>query len=400
MKKTLIALAALAATGASFAQVTLYGTADVGYFRNDSEGVMKSGLSSSQLSSSKLGVTGLEDIGGGLNAVFKFEGSIAADSGAGSGSNTTNQAGGTGNGGAGSVTQLGGAQGFTFNRYSYVGVSGGFGEVRLGRDYTSTFQNAVAAMDPFGTNGPADSSNFTLAIGKTLKLATVTNASNMIGYSTPDLGGFSAKIQAFFGENASNSVTKTSPTSNNDDGNGYSAQFGYANGPIKLSLAQQSTKGTTSAVSPATLTNGVLTVSTLASTGDYTQRGLGASYDFGSFKIAYTYASEAIIVDTATTTEVTNKSNLLGVVVPFGAANFKASYVRSVLAIPGVDKDNVGVLMTLGVDYALSKRTKVYGAYARSTNDDGNAYGANAAQNTAAKNPSATSYGFGVAHAF
>ena len=387
MKKTLIALAALAATGA-FAQstVSIYGAVDAALTQYSSEGVSKTGLGNSQLGSSKLGFMGTEDLGGGLKANFKLEGGLANDSGNGKASNTNNQV----SGGAGALTSVGGTQGLAFARYSYVGLSGNFGEVRLGRDYTSTFQNAVAAVDVFGTNGPADSSVMTLNLGVANKQATVSGASNMIGYITPAMGGFSAKVQAFFGENASG-------VANSNDGEGYSVAVGYANGPIYVNLAQHVTKGTVTPAVAGTIAKNYADAAS-ATNGDYTQRGLAASYNFGMAKVVYTHAREELIKTAGTST---NNSNLLGVVVPFGAANAKASYVRSVqnTGVAGA-VDNTGTMLGLGVDYALSKRTSVYGTWARVTNDNGAAFGAGMGQNTAVANPTSTGLAIGVMHAF
>lgn len=373
MKKTLIALAALAATGA-FAQstVTLYGVLDAAVAKYSSEGVSKTGLYSSQMGSSLIGFTGSEDLGGGLKANFKLEGGLNNDNGTGNGSlSTNNQASGIG-------ASQAGAQGLAFNRYSYVGVSGGFGEVRLGRDYTSTFQNVVAAVDPFLTNGPANLLSMAYNLGLKNGQATTTGASNQIGYITPAMGGFNAKVQYFMGENASNLPTATN-TAGADDGNGYSAQVGYANGPVFASIGQMVTKGT----------------ATATANGDYTQRGLSASYNFGMAKVVYTYANEELIKLAATST---NKTNMLGVVVPFGAANFKASYARSVNNDGATD--NVGTQLGLGVDYALSKRTVLFGTVARVTNDTRADYSAGSSALVATGNPTSTGMAFGVKHAF
>ena len=412
MKKTLIALAALAATGA-FAQssVSVYGTVDAAYTNYASEGNSKSGMGNSQLGSSKLGFMGTEDLGNGLKAFFKLEAGLANDSGNGKASNSSNQAGGTGNGGAGALTSVGGTQGLAFARYSYVGLTGGFGEVRLGRDYTSAFQLGVASVDPFGTNGPADSSVMTLNLAARNALATTSGASNMIGYITPSMNGISAKLQAFFGENSSASTTRAiaGNPGNGTDGDGYSAQIGYTNGPIFASFGQQVTKGTAAAAVNAALNvttgAGLLTGTGIpAATGDYTQRGLSVSYDMGVAKLAFTNAREELI---GTASTATNASNLIGVTVPVGAINYKASYVRSVQNTGAAGAvDNVGTLVGVGADYALSKRTTLYTTYGRVSNENGAAFSAGLAGGaagstlTSAANPSSTGLAIGVFHAF
>jgi len=134
MKKSLIALAVLAASGASFAQstVTLFGGADLNY-RSVTSGTNKfQGMAQDGIYSSRFGVMGTEDLGGGLKAGFHFEGGMNPDTGT--------------------------PGGFNFARKSTVGVMGGFGEVRMGRDYTPLF-TVHGLADPFGTNGVGSAGN-------------------------------------------------------------------------------------------------------------------------------------------------------------------------------------------------------------------------------------------------
>jgi len=119
MKKSLVALAVLAASGAAMAQssVTLFGIVDAGYANIKANGTSKSGITNSGYNSSRIGFRGTEDLGGGLKAEFWLEGALANDDG--------------------------NASGLNFQRRSTVSVVGGFGEVRIGRDYTPTFWNTT-----------------------------------------------------------------------------------------------------------------------------------------------------------------------------------------------------------------------------------------------------------------
>ena len=127
MKKSLIALAVLAASGAAMAQssVTLFGVVDATYAYGSGSASNKSQLTNSGYNSSRLGFRGVEDLGGGMTASFWLEAGVNNDNGSGANTNTNNQATGATGGG-----------GLTFNRRSTVSLSGGFGEVRLGRDFT------------------------------------------------------------------------------------------------------------------------------------------------------------------------------------------------------------------------------------------------------------------------
>src|SRR5574344_2243037 len=110
MKKSLIALAALAASGVAMAQssVTLYGVLDTGltYSKGDESvyGLTHVGGNVN----SRLGFRGVEDLGNGLKATFNLESGLSADNGG----NYMNES------------------GLTFNRTSTVGLQGAFGEVR------------------------------------------------------------------------------------------------------------------------------------------------------------------------------------------------------------------------------------------------------------------------------
>src|SRR4051812_3948147 len=142
MKKTLIALAALATAGVASAQssVTLFGVVDLSYENVHTAAGRVSGLAPSANSSSRLGFRGVEDLGGGMSASFWLEAAIAPQSGISSSGTTGNNQNPPA---AGATPLFNGATagGLTFNRRSTVSLSGGFGEVRLGRDYTPTFWN-------------------------------------------------------------------------------------------------------------------------------------------------------------------------------------------------------------------------------------------------------------------
>ena len=135
MKKSLIALAALAAVGAASAQssVTLYGVIDTnyGWARTTEKNFNQSGTVKTtttglnapggNMSGSRWGLKGQEDLGNGLSAVFNIEAGFNS---------------GNGRIGAGYDLDTEEAWGTGFNRRAVVGLKGGFGQVLLGRDYT------------------------------------------------------------------------------------------------------------------------------------------------------------------------------------------------------------------------------------------------------------------------
>lgn len=337
MKKSLIALAVLAAaSGAAMAQssVTLFGIVDAGIARLSSSGVKRTGMTNSGLNSSRLGFRGTEDLGGGMSAGFWLEGAVSNDDGA--------------------------AAGLTFQRRSTVSLNGGFGEVRLGRDYAPSFWNTTV-FDPFGTNGVGQ------AMTPNMLGAPVRN-NNSVGYFLPgNLGGFYGQAQYAFGEQLSNAA-------NSKQGNYVGVRVGYANGPINVAFASAKLKAATSAA-------------------DVKANNLGASYDFGMVKPMFVWAQEK--TDTSKVTGIE-----LGATAPLGAGELRASFSR-------YDVANSSTLdwrkWAVGYGHNLSKRTQLYGTYARVSNKSAQTKavsnnGLAAVTPTAGGNSSG--FEFGVRHSF
>ncbi len=136
MKKTLVAIAALAAFGAASAQssVTLYGRIDasIGSVKTTAGGVTIADpgvqIRSGAHTGSRWGLKGSEDLGGGLKANFVLEQGFNIDSG--TFADATRQ----------------------FSRQAFVGLSGGFGSLNIGRQYDIT-DNMYGMYDPTGYSG-------------------------------------------------------------------------------------------------------------------------------------------------------------------------------------------------------------------------------------------------------
>lgn len=121
MKKTILVTSALAAMGSSaFAQssVTIYGIVDVAVRHTSNEqnagadeGIWR--VIGGGMSQSRLGINGVEDLGGGMKALVNLEHRFLADSGT-----------------------LPAAQ---FWQQSWVGLQTGFGRITLGRQYNVLF---------------------------------------------------------------------------------------------------------------------------------------------------------------------------------------------------------------------------------------------------------------------
>lgn len=359
MKKTLVAIAALSAISA-FAQssVTLSGVVDIRLAIGNGDNFNRTSLSSSGISSSRLQFAGIEDLGGGLKAGFHLEAGVNPDDGTGAASSSTNQGIGPFNAVSGQNALVrSGTQGLTFNRRSTLSVMGGFGEVRLGRDYTPHFWNHTY-YDPFGTNGVASSMALTGSAGG----STTVRASNSIGYFSPNFGGFSGQIQTYFGENESNAAA---PAGSNA-GSGSSVRVGYAQGPINVGLAFART--TTSVSTDVTTTN------------------IGGSYDLGIVKLMGLYNKDAV------SGRADVNGWLFGVTAPLGSGTAKAAYSQTDNGVNGVAKQ-----FGVGYVYDLSKRSAVYATVA-TVNNSNTSIALNGSSTKVGGN--STGFDLGVKHSF
>lgn len=338
MKKSLIALAVLAASGAAMAQssVTLFGIVDAGVGRVSSNGVSVTGVSRSGLATSRLGFRGEEDLGGGLKAGFWLEGGVLNDDG---------------------------GSGFNFQRRSTVGLSGAFGEVRLGRELTAGYLNMLAA-DVFGDVGVGAS------IGKNHFAGVIeTRKGNGISYILPsNLGGFYGQVQYVFGEQLSSAAYDKA-------GDYLGARLGYRNGPLDTAVGFAKGRGASAAQ-------------------DADQFNIFASYDLGVVKPFIGFNQEK----NKAAVEVKYQSYLLGLTAPVGPGTVRVSYNDVDLKNSGNDAQKFAI----GYVYDLSKRTAIYGTYAHVKNKGAAAFGAapGGLTFTTPAGQNVNGYEFGVRHSF
>ena len=174
MKKSLIALAVLGASGVAMAQssVTLYGVADAGVGKIEAgapagnDATDKTQFISGSLmnnGNSRIGVRGVEDLGGGLMAGFNFESGLALDDGA----------------------NLGSGGGF-WGRAANLWLGGNWGTFKMGRSLTPSYYGA-AVWELTGT------ANYSV-VGSTFGFANSLRNNSQFSYKTPDFGGFSADL--------------------------------------------------------------------------------------------------------------------------------------------------------------------------------------------------------------
>ncbi len=377
MQKTLIALAALAVSGTALAQssVTIYGAVDNSFTRvTNKGGASASGLSSGGGGSigSKLGFKGDEDLGGGLKASFKLEMGLETSSGAngvpGSSNNFT-------------IVAPGG--GLRFDRAAYVALSGGFGEVRLGRDLVASFINDVI-YDPFLTYGVGSSLNFPLGVVADAKSASsLFRVSNAVSYFTPNFGGLTAQIQFAPSEQASNTgIAKR-------DGRVTTGRVAYDKGPLSASVS----------AGKADQSSGVIGQ-------DITTANAGASFDFGVVKVMGEFARFKVDNVTGVSgVDLTTSIVTLGAIAPVGPGKIKLGVSRAERKTDGVTAKPETTKVAVGYDYSLSKRTSLFTTVAYVRNKDGSAVSASQGGvagfgSNAVANQRSIGYDIGLLHSF
>lgn len=286
MKKSLIALAVLGSVaGVAQAQssVSVYGVVDASLIKD--KGV-SARMDSGSVSGSRLGFKGSEDLGGGLKANFLLEHGFNVDTG----------------------TQ--GAEGKSFNRQAYVGLSGGFGEFKLGNVYS-------AYDDISGATNPVFDSALSVENSVWASTGYVARPGNNLYYATPAMGGVSGAVSTSLKEGTDN------------QSNAFHVK--YEGGPVYAGVAYQVDK---------------------TAAGDTKFTRVNGSYDLGAAKLLAGYGN--VKAGSVKTTDLS-----FGADVPLGAnlvlsAGYASSKTDGAERLSGLG---------LGVAYSLSKRTTVYGGF-------------------------------------
>ena len=343
MKKICLVLATMGVLPATFAQssVQVYGLMDAAMVQEGSLSKLTSGVSAG----SRLGFRGTEALGQGVEAVFTLEAGLLTDTG------RSDQAG-----------QL-------FGRQAFVGLNGPLGMLTVGRQYNLQSQALTDVSDPFEGGMAGASTN--------VAGYSATRIDNTVRYSTPEFRGLSGTVQYGFGEKSGTAGDQRS----------LGLGLGYVNGPLTLRLARQSRGGE-------------------QGRADANNTYLAANYNFGVATAFGGYGrntgegSSMFFADNpygapvAPTVSTDSRDAIIGVSVPLGAATLLASVVRK-------DDRNAAnrdaQQLAIGATYALSKRSKVYMAYAHIRNHNGAAYMVGNATDVGTGN---RAFNLGLRHAF
>ena len=294
---------------------------------------------------SNIGLRGKEDLGGGLRANFQIEGVVAVDTGS--------------------------ANGFIWNRNGFVGLEGGFGEIRLGNmDTVQKEYGDTLGILGISSGTPVSSSN----ILRKAPFGT-SNASrfherrpNSIRYDSPAIGGIQGALQV---------ATQENPTATIGAAKTYSMGLKYDGGPLYLAVAYEIHDnffgGSSNA--PTAMRNNAA-----GSTVTSKDTALQATVEWRvtkDQKVEFDVIQKNYDESATVTGRFQNYKNTAYMVAydgRFGLARVMAHYVKSgagsctrvaaVCNTVGLE----GTQFTAGISYNTSRRTYFYAAYTKMDN--------------------------------
>jgi len=361
MKKTLIALAALAALGSASAQVTLYGKVDVGLSNSTTSGQANAyfgdkapsapidqgaQFTGNNYETSRFGIKGGTDLAGGTKAIFQLEQGFDAANGADKLNN------------------------LTFNRVSMVGVTGSFGTVSAGLQWSP--YDSAWGWDALEYNGfSAANKAFYSGIHGDNGTGGFGNVKNSIQYTTPDFSGFNASIIYANGADKTNPVPasttwspdpttgvpvpKLNPAIDAQDATKYiGVGANYVAGPLSINFGYESVP-TSKQFAQITYASGA-SLKTLQ--GNKTAAWLlGASYNLSVATVSAAFEGASADMGGLTAKDA---GYALGVSVPVsGQTSFAASYAYEKTAAEGLS-DGTAKAFGAQVLYNWTKQAVVY----------------------------------------
>jgi predicted porin len=269
MKKSLLfgALASCASMAHAQSSVTLYGIIDEGLMFVNNVGGQGGGHrytldATNGIQGTRYGLTGSEDLGGGLKAIFTLESGVNLNNGA-------------------------FAQGGTsFGRQAFVGLSSNTaGSLTFGRQYDAI----VYFAQPVTSEGPVAGSTAFEHPGDLDNTGMTVRVNNAIRYMSPNYHGFTYGAEYSVGGTPGNFTS----------GSGYSIGTAYASGPLTLGAAFEFFKNPTGSAGTGFFTGNANGVSPLAnalnkgyaSATSYQVAVAGAGYVFGPVLVTSSYSN-------------------------------------------------------------------------------------------------------------
>lgn len=368
-----IALCSVVAAPMALAQssVTLYGVIDSGVDYTKAGNSSQSRVISGGLTGSRIGFRGVEDLGGGLSAIFRLEGGFTADDG---------------NMGQG---------GRMFGREASVGLSSKeLGTFTVGRTPLPYYM-VQFRVDAFAWGGNGGMLSVTrsglTATSQLAPQAVSARADNSFNYTSPAWSGFQARAMVATGEKASATGRTTSLSGT------------YTDDALDFVTGWSNQKGGTGSATP----------------GEINSYTVGGSYNFGALKTFVGVTDEknscstcvgalarlpGITVGGASQFRMVN----VGARIPMGVLTLigQATRIQDRSSYSALTGDRDATVMGVGFEYRLSKRTAAYGGYASVNNKNGSDYaiGTGTAQRAASfvagTNPRSHAVSLGINHSF
>lgn len=311
-RKLPLAIALFAATGAYAADnnVILYGIVNAPLSYADNGSVKQLTLASPN-TPSRFGLKGEEDLGDGMKAFFQIEQAVRIDDA---------------------------SVGSFASREGWVGLTGAFGKIGLGRGKTP-YHNLSDTWDAI-VDGDR---NFTVFNDGLLGLLATSRPNNAVRYDSPNFSGFSGSIHYAAGENKTTAVDASSTIS---------LAGRYASGPLFAGLAwEQSDKIANATGAPL---DGAKNTALL----------VGGTYKIEAFKLGLAYQNAK--QQRPGTGDTKRDAWLFTGTYDIGATTLKAGAILN----QKVDISGKGRLdgsdytrYSLGAKYAFSKRTATYVEY-------------------------------------
>ncbi|MBH9552418.1 porin [Inhella gelatinilytica] len=333
MKKNILTLAALGLfsglVAAQSSSVTLFGNIDVSVRNIKGAGSATLVLDEGR-AASRIGLRGVEDLGGGMKASFHLESGLNPDDG---------------------------TSGSPFwGRRATVSLSGGFGEVRLGRHKWAD-RLIVDEFDPMATSGAANVTRIFSGLGSAT--GVINRADNQVGYVLPLSGGFYGGFDYAFDES-------TAPGNK-----GAVGRIGYKSGGLHIA-------------------------------GAFGEHGVGTKLKSSTVGAAYAVGDLSLTGFFTKNKYGTADQRIFGIggAVKMGSGRFVVSIANA--SGSGTDKD--AKLLGMGYDYSLSKRTTLYTTLARINNDGTAKFSVQGTRSSGVEAPAAggtsRSFDVGVRHSF
>ncbi len=307
--------------------ISIYGIIDANLQYGDDGQARQWSVQNGGQSQSRIGLTGTEDLGGGLQAIFTLENGFNVDTG---------------------VAAQGGQ---LFGRVAFVGLS----SRQLG---TLTFGRQYEPLHALHTRFSTHQAGFGDASGAFIPTIDDIRFDNTIKYVTPSWSGLTLTALLALGENTSVPSTAAPGKSY---GNVVNLQANYDAGPLAAALSYVDRKKT-----PALPDNHTVFIAA------------AVSYDFGAIKPYLMF--ETVRNDTASATSQDFNFWSLAADMPLGPGRLNASIGKlGNRSTRQADATSYGVMY----DYPLSKRSRLYGGYAWVANQRGAAYSVGSGNNFA-----------------